>query len=269
MGPFKNPVNRLVSKLFLPKVRTIIARGDYTFENLSQLHLTNVVQGTDMAFLLNNPSKSDALRANEPVSIDRFVKGADNVVGIAPSIVVQKKATKRGIDYIGVMSEIVARQLEQDRAVVLLPHSFRKDETKLHNNDGPLTAQIASRFAGNSNVLFVNTDLGPEELRYVISKCNVFLACRFHAMVSSLSMAVPTLVLGWGHKYAEILKLFKQEEQAIDFSEIEADMITKKIDEMVVRQEVVRRTLKKHLPKVVELSLSTHSSAIGGVLKET
>lgn len=267
MGPFNNPINKLVSRLFLPRVTRIIARGDKTKENLDTLKLKNVVLGSDLAFLLEKPSTKDKQSAESAVKLKDFKKDGKLVVGIAPSIVVKKKMAKAGEDYVAAMVELVESQLAKDRKVILLPHSFRNGEGKKHNNDGPLTLEIANKISDKSNLLTINQELNPEELRHIISSCDVFVACRFHAMISSLSMAVPTLVLGWGHKYAEILKLFGQENYAMSHKDLKVKELLSNLEKVVKNRQKIHEQQTKALPKVIKLS-SVHIDAIADAARQ-
>ncbi|WP_432511359.1 polysaccharide pyruvyl transferase family protein [Kineococcus sp. SYSU DK001] len=45
-------------------------------------------------------------------------------------------------------------------------------------------------------------------LKAVLGQAAVVVASRFHAVVGALSQGVPTLALGWSHKYAELMREF-------------------------------------------------------------
>ena len=253
LGPFKNPINKLVSKIFLPRIKTIVARGEVTKANLDQLKLKNVVLGTDIAFMMNRPGAEEKRLAEKNFKLSKFLKGEKLVVGISPSIVVKKKVTKQGLDHDKLIADIVKRQLEKGRKVILIPHSYRTGTEKLHNNDGPLVDKIA-KMVDSPDLLSIDKEIGPMELKYIIGQCDAFLACRFHAMISSLSMAVPTLVLGWSHKYAEILDLFGYKNLAMDFSGISVDSVTKKLDKVVAQRKKMHKKMSNNLSRVKKLS---------------
>ena len=50
------------------------------------------------------------------------------------------------------------------------------------------------------------------------------LTSRFHAMISALALGVPPVVIGWSHKYAEVLAEFGIERFAVDFADPHADI---------------------------------------------
>lgn len=215
LGPFRNRLNRTAARLALPRVEKIVARGSATMEHLDDLGLTNTEVGTDLAFTLGVPTRTKISQRAPVAGLFARLKQPGLTIGIAPSVVVQAKVDGNGGNFVGLMVDEIERHLRRGRRVVVVPHSFRDDPAKAHNNDGPLVAAIASQIS-HPDLIVVNERLDAEELRYLIGCCDVFVACRFHAMVSALSMGVPTLVLGWSHKYVEVLELFEQADRSID-----------------------------------------------------
>ncbi len=252
MGPFEGKVNRGLAKLLLPRLSAIVARGAVTEAHLDRLELGNVSLGTDIAFLLPPPGEDD-ISAAEAVFDSGAFRSSPIVVGIAPSVVIEKKVDAKGGNYRALMREVIERQVELGRQVVLIPHSLRADPASTHNNDGPLVEDLARGFDPDV-VRAVGDRLGPEALRHIIGSCDVFVSCRFHAMISSLSMAVPTLVLGWSHKYGEILDLFDQGEFCLDNSQLDADRIEVLLERLLLERIVVAEQLSNRLPAVRELA---------------
>ena len=109
-----------------------------------------------------------------------------------PSVVLQKKVDAAGGDDAGQIIGFIEHLQAQGRKVLLIPHSVRTGTDKTHNNDLPLCREIHQRLSVSNNVLFIDRELSSQQWRYLIGRCDLFVASRFHAMVSSLAMAVPT-----------------------------------------------------------------------------
>lgn len=268
LGPFNNPINKFVSGLILPKVKLIIARGKKTDEYLSTLNLKNTVLATDYAFCLDitEADKEEARNIYKEAAKKALISGRLNI-GISPSVVVKKKCAKAGIDYVPLMSWFINDLIKQGYIVTLLPHSVRSGTDKPHNNDLPLCKEIYAEVRGKEQCIFINEEVGSQALRFIIGQTDLFVACRFHAMISSLAMGVPTLVLGWSHKYAEILELFEVKEFGVDSSFLSKKALLENFDSLLRNREAVARKLKQHLPAVRKLSLS-HIELIDSAIKK-
>lgn len=246
IGPFQGRVNRIVSKVFLPRSRTIVTRGRITHEYATGLGLDNLVAGADYAFSLEmDGTERDAVAQVVDLS---FFDG--EVVGVCPSVVMQKKVDAIGGDYAGTIATFIEALQAQGRKVALIPHSVRTGTDKTHNNDLPLCRAIVGRLRSSDRMLFVDRELTSQQLRWLIGQCDLFVASRFHAMVSSLAMAVPTVVIGWSHKYREVLEMFEVEEWAFGSEQLSPAYLLQRFDELAAQRDDVKARLDRNLPTV-------------------
>lgn len=252
VGPFRNPVNRLVAKVFLPRVEALVSRGARTHEFAEGLGLRNLHAGADYAFLLELDG-TEATAAGRHFDLS-FLDGPGSVVGVAPSTVLQQKVDAAGGDYEADMAAFVDHLVTSGHRVLLAPHSVRTGTDKTHNNDLPLCRRIHDRLADRSSVLFVDRELPSQVLRYLIGRCDLFVTSRFHAMVSALAMEVPTLVIGWSHKYQEVLEMFDLERWAFGHADLTPELLRQRFAELEAAQGDVRAKLAERLPEVRERS---------------
>ncbi|WBU37769.1 polysaccharide pyruvyl transferase family protein [Homoserinibacter sp. YIM 151385] len=254
VGPFTNPVNRRAAKAFLPKASTLVTRGSITHGFAEKLGLKNLYAGADYAFSLELDGTEEAAAAKHFEL--GFFEGEEDVVGLSPSVVLQKKVDERGGDYTGQMVAFIDAMTAAGRKVLLVPHSVRTGTDKTHNNDLPLCREIFRRAADKSQVLFLDRELDSQVLRYLIGRCDLFVASRFHAMVSSLAMSVPTLVIGWSHKYKEVLEMFELEDRAFGHDKLEPAYLLERFEELAAEREADAAKLAAHLPEVKARSLA-------------
>lgn len=247
LGPFNHFTNRLTAKYFLPRMYHILARGDKTAEHLRTLGLSNFSVAADYSFLLEITANE---RANaERVYKDKGIKLDGKLIGISPSAVVNKKCQKLGIDYRLVLTELIDWLNTQGFGVIIIPHSLRRDGKK-HNNDLPLAQDLYSRISNKKKVALVDADMTPGELRYIISKCDLFITSRFHAMVSSLATGVPPIVIGWSHKYQEVIDMFKIDSKAVAHDQLNLESLQKIVDEADTQADKIRQQLKNDLNRI-------------------
>lgn len=244
VGPFENPINRLVAKAFLPRLELIVTRGRITHELAERMALPNIVSGADLAFTL--PGRESPDGGDTPG--DR----AAGRVGLSPSVVLQKKVDRGGGDYVEDMAGFIEYLAGCGRQVVLFPHSVRTGTEATHNNDLPLCRAIYSKLGADlrEKTQFIEAEYASQELRNLISTCEVLVTSRFHAMVSGLATATPTLVMGWSHKYDEVLEMFGAAQWALPHSELTQSTLREKFDRLWSARNEVSAQIASNLPGV-------------------
>lgn len=254
VGPFRNPINRRAAKMFLPATHTMVTRGRISHEFAEGIGLRNLYAGADYAFSLEmDGAEADQISRHLDVS---FFNDDTDTVGVCPSVVLQKKVDARGGDYVGQIASFIEALRRQGKKVALIPHSVRTGTDKTHNNDLPLCREIHTRLRIGNDLLFVDRELSSQQLRWLIGRCDLFVASRFHAMVSSLAMAVPTLVIGWSHKYREVLEMFDLEEWAFSHEKLTPEFLLKRFSDLDAGRAGVQEKLDARLPDVKARSVA-------------
>lgn len=249
MGPFRNPFNRLIAKIFLPRLTSITTRGRITHSFTDELGLTNTVLGVDSAFALKmDPKEKPPTFAS---LIPGYTKGT--VVGVSPSVVVRNKVEAENPgSYLPLMSDLIAHIRTAGHSVVIIPHSVRTGQTKTQNNDLPLCIELFDSISDKRGIGLLSEELSSQKLRALIANCHILVTSRFHAMVSALAVGTPPLVIGWSHKYEEVLELFQLQDLALPYKKITSAKLNAKFDELDGRAAAVAKLVRQHLPAVVK-----------------
>lgn len=226
LGPFCSAANKWVSGFFLRRCQRVFARGGITKASLDSAFSVSGPWGRadDIAFLYRPTYSISRSEANvEPCLL--WIGGIRNdtrvVVGVCPSVVVAKRRREAGLDYAKEISELIIALVQEGHAVVLFPNATRGDEPdKTHNNDIPLITAISKTLPPEIRqyVQVVDASLNVKEIHWIVSACDLLLTSRFHAMVIALCCAKPVLVLGWSHKYLEVMTEFSQQDMVFDAS---------------------------------------------------
>ena len=182
------------------------------------------------------------------------------IIGICPSSVVYSKSQETGVDYIGKLAEVIEiLLLKGNTSVLLFPNATRdKQMDKFRNNDLPLIDQIYKRLiAGNASfstkILAVDRNINTDSIKNMINFCDITIVSRFHAMIASLSMAIPVMVLGWSHKYFEVMKQFNMEAFVVDYQDEQHDFISS-IERMLKEKDQYVSQITTNLPVVKQES---------------
>lgn len=259
LGPFKTLPIRLAAKLFLPRCHMVYARGDVTADYLRVLPLPQDRFATvpDIAFCYEPgyslTTESEARLAETTEQLAALHSAGKQVIGLIPSSVVYNKAIKSGMDYEAQFLDLIQR-LNPEAHFVFLPNATRQGSPSSRNNDLYVIDKIRARAqaelsqSAQSRLLWVDYDVNTDGTRRIISRCDALVTSRFHGMISGLSLAVPTAVIGWSHKYREIMDRFGMADYALDFSDMQA--ATEMVSRLLSEGERIRDELAQALPSV-------------------
>ena len=213
LGPFQSIPNKWLAPLVLRRVKTVCARGSRTREHLDSLGGVNAVDVADLAFSLDEA-------AGLPSAVSTALSSIySNFIVVMPSAVVKGIFESAGGSYVSAMASLVTEiRSKTGRSVVIAPHSYRAGLPEGRMNDGPVCREVAEACAGDSQVLGLDSDLTAGELRHLVALGSVLVTSRFHAMISGLATSTPTVVVGWSHKYKEVLDDFGLSSLGLDSS---------------------------------------------------
>ncbi len=250
LGPFRRPLNRLLARLILPRMQAVCARGERTETHLRDLRLNNVVSAADLAFTMKTPNAAKACAAD---ILARRGPGDRPPVLVMPSSVVDRYCQAQGIDYAQATAAFVDRIIDAHGVDVLIaPHSSRPDDRPTRMNDLPVCRAAYAAVTRKDHCMLVEDDLSPAALRALIARSEMLVTSRFHAMISALATSTPVLVIGWSHKYEEVLRAFGLPECTVDYGALEADALDELFADLFGRRDAVRTQIADALPAVID-----------------
>lgn len=253
LGSFKNPYNRFLAKLVLPKMRLICARGEITKNNLAEIGVSeNVRLCADGAFTMSEKSEYTKT-VNSLCENDGFYSSSP--IGISISSVVEKRCRKLGINYKKIMIEFIERLTAEGYSVLIIANAAREGSANPRNNDLPICGEVYASLRDKTNVRYYPREFFPEELRLLISRCRALVASRFHAMIGALEKCVPVLLIGWSHKYKEVLDMFGLGGYAADYSELNAEKLYSEFRNLLDNSDEIRKKISENLPLVKASSM--------------
>ncbi len=212
----------------------VLARESDSVVSLREIGLNVGDQAfPDIAILLDSTASQD----HRPL-----LSKSKKWVGINLSSMV----SRRSADYLSCMKNFACWLLERGDGVLVIAHSSQEDMGVL--DDWQLGRDFAATFKGSDGVIFLEKDSSPAELKAIISKCDVFVGSRYHALVAALSSGVPSLAIGWNYKYRGLLNEFGQEAFSIEYQDLNLETLIRDYLVLFEQSERVRRELKERLP---------------------
>lgn len=175
--------SRIDERVFqdLMRYSLITVRESLTYKNLQEFGITeNVVIYPDPAFKLST----------EPIEYFDWNKIGD-AIGINLSLHIVKNE-KCFNNFCGLIQYIIDTT-ELD--IVLIPHVYWSNE-----NDLEILKKIYEVFENSERLFIVEKELNCNQLKYLISRCKMYMGARTHSVIAAYSTCVPTVAFGYSVK---------------------------------------------------------------------
>jgi len=172
------------------------------------------------------------------------------LLGIAPNMRVFERMPGSGQDnhYVQLMAKVVRWAWHAGASVVLIPHeiSFAKDP-----QDDRFLCRLIKDAVGDGGVVTVLDGLhSAADVKAVIGNLDMLVGSRFHSIVAALSCSVPPVVLGWSHKYLELMRSVGLEDLVLDYGQPETAALIERIDAAWTRRRELRDQLNERVPEI-------------------
>lgn len=208
-GPFENPKLRREMEKVIKHCDLIFTRDKYSNE-----HVLNLLPDVTNVFL--KPDFTNLIKGKLP---NRIVLPKIYTVIIPNFKMIESKVFEDRNKYINFLKYVVNYFQERGRNPVFLNHEGQKDYELMVDVNALLTQKIP----------LIN-EKDPLVIKGVISSASGILTSRFHGLVSGLSQNVPSLCLGWSHKYLALLEDYGVEQLLISEEDIQQDLLDKKLN---------------------------------------
>lgn len=248
IGPFNEiPEYEQYMINHLNKIDGIFARESSTIEYLKKIGITeNVYKMADPAFLMD-PTK--------PQSLKKEIKIEEGSIGINFSPLMAKYVTEGDYKkWLLIASEIITKIAEKtSRNIYLVPHVT----SPLKNNDYKFLKEIKEITPiDKSKLRLISPEYNASEIKWIISKMFLFAGARTHSTIASLSSCVPTLSFAYSIKAKGINNdIFGNEEYCLNPKEINAELVSEKIELLVRNNNLIREYLQKKIPEIKKETL--------------
>lgn len=240
IGPFSQ--NREFEKLAteeLKKVTMILARESETIDYLASIGVSDNVRAvSDPAFILEPEPPELAGRESE------ILKGRCIGLNVSPLMA----RYWQGDDLWQERATACIKAILQavDCPIVLLPHV-----TCPNNDDYEFMARCKEELTSyEDRLVLIEPRFSAQQLKWIISKCDIFIGARTHATIAALSTCVPTLSIGYSMKSRGINKdIFGHCDYVIPLDRLQPDALAQSAVELLEDAQNVRAHLSESLPR--------------------
>jgi len=226
IGPYENKLLRNVAKRVLNEVDLITLREHYSQDYLFQLGINKpqIVLTADLAFLLEPPDMSEIPAILKSIKV--FLTDRP-LVGIAPTAMMHPSLPRE--EYIKFMVDISEYLINnKNTTIIYIAHTYQ---------DRDITQAVYREISNKEKARILPFEFSAEATKGVIGSCDLFICSRFHALVASTSLGVPTIgIVAYSrNKFHGIIgSMMGQEEYLIDIdSNFEYDTYLTKLKDKI------------------------------------
>lgn len=222
----------------LKKVSLVCARESKTVEYLQSIGVSkNVRQVADPAFVLKtSPIENDS---PELQMIRRPCIG----MNFSPLMARYWNQTKPWEDCV---YECIIEMLNTfDLPIILVPHVICPT-----NDDHHFMQTVVERLnVPQRRLILIGREYDCMQLKWLISHLTVFVGCRTHATIASLSSSVPTLSIAYSMKAEGINKdIFGHNNWSILLNELTPDSLIERVNALLSTKDQVKNFLDQRMP---------------------
>lgn len=249
IGPYHNEILRKFASIILNRADVITLRERY-----SQIYLTNIgvkkpyIELTaDLAFLMASPKSDELNSILEQTGITSINRP---LIGITPAAMFNSSLTES--IYIKLISELSNFLISNYNATLIYIANTYQDIS--------LAEKISQSIENSKRVRIIPFTLSASETKGIIGKCDIFICSRFHALVASGSLGIPSigLVSYSPNKFHGIIgKIMDSEEYLLDIGpDFQYDnfisILKQKVDYLHLNHEIISHGLSERAEKVKE-----------------
>lgn len=237
IGPFKL-YTRSLAKFCLNHSNAIIVRENISYKYLKKLGIhAPIFETADCAFLLR--SDENIIREKENINIK---SDGTCYIGVSVNSYEDDKNQK----YVTEMSNFLNYIIKKYHAnIIFIPHSFPNVEGNTNGDDRVTGRKIYNKIIYKNCAYFIDNIYGPCELKGIIKECDLFIGCRMHACIAALSNCIPTITIGWCHKYYGIMHKLGQEQYVLDYKKLSRSELESKFDLFWKDKDKIKEELRK------------------------
>ncbi|MFT4122948.1 MAG: polysaccharide pyruvyl transferase family protein [Microbacteriaceae bacterium] len=180
-GPFEDQRVRAATRELLNSSQLVFVRDQLSANYVSNLNVSTTIQ--------LSPDFTIGLAAHETERA-----AGDSYGVVVPNAKMYSTGLISEAEYASLLRRALDALVSQGLLPVVLVHE---------SGDLPFARSLVA----GTNVSLV-WDPDPRGAKSKIGKADFVISSRFHALVGALSQGVPTIALGWSHKYKELLRDF-------------------------------------------------------------
>jgi colanic acid/amylovoran biosynthesis protein len=266
-GPFTSQSIRQLSAAAINLSDCAYARDKRSYLYMNELEGVDrhkIKLAPDIAYQFEGASEENAIQI---LKENGLISNEKKMVGIMPNMQVYIRTNGKGHEnkYVKLLIDLSKYFLNrQNFSIVLIPHQVQPVENPEIPDDRFLCDLIKISLGNVQDVVTLKDYYSAEVLKAIIGRMDLIIGSRYHGIVAALSQMIPTLVLGWSHKYFELLSDVGIEQYIADHKNLNKDELLALVEKAWLNRRELRNILKQRVPEQIYKSTGAldHAASI-------
>lgn len=251
-GPFTAPALARVCTRICKTSSAFYARDDASKSHLGRLLGVDddaISTAPDVAFRFQG---ADAAAGERLLTSLSMPAGELPIVGIVPNMRVYARMPGTGQDseYVKLLVAACKTIRAAGAAVILMPHETALGRSS-PTDDAPLCAMVKLALHDDNLVGMLSGTHTAACVKSVIANLDLLIGSRFHSIVAALSSLVPTVALGWTHKYTELMRQVGLGAYTVHCTEVAAPSFLAMVRDAYSNRAATREILRGRIPSLL------------------
>lgn len=203
-GPFTRDDGAQDIRQIMSATSLVMSRDSQSTRHLKTIDPTNQPKEfPDIAWLFERTHNSPA----PSLPGERRHNSPDALVAIVPNMRVYEKTGRKGASnpYIKALADVARHAIRSCNATILLIPNEIRIASSQHPDDRYLCGILETMIGDRIRCIAFRKPASAEELKSILTRCDALIASRFHSLIFASSSGVPSLAIGWSHKYDELM----------------------------------------------------------------
>jgi colanic acid/amylovoran biosynthesis protein len=262
IGPFT--WSEGIMRVMLKACDVIIARDELTYTYMKKLGIPQdaLYSSIDTAFTLEPSFSERVIGLASDLCLDRRVRFS---LGMTLSFQYRNFLKKRHQkDILKILPPAVDRFIEtHDAQVVLFPHVTGPTSIL---DDRKMAKALRDHCRYKEKIKIVTEEMKPQEVKALISYCDLFCGARMHSNIAAITTGVPTIALSYSVKSKGIMGRMQLSSWVIEMGDLEQEMLYDKLVALYEQKHRIQKLLEKQRSKVI-LKAQSNIKTIGKIIQ--
>jgi len=243
MGPIDGRFFKWLAVHSLKKASLIAARDPKTrgiLEKIGVSQYRKVEQYPDVAFLFESAGRERCLELLQALGLKE-----KQYIVLTPNLRIYERSNTAdgGNSYLdSLLGTIDFVKTRLDKDVLLVPH----ENSPTRRDDSWLIDALLERIVDDDRISVFGCDASAAEVKAVIGSSYAIVGSRYHSLIASLSMGVPSVATSWTHKYEELMRLLGVREYCISKEDINEENICDKLMALEQNYQELENTIRSN-----------------------